>query len=126
MCAFCCARFGHSLDSKLNDAKQKLHKKKRKNLRTFLYPEENPKVKFTVFSLEFGTACGDLQWNHCGSTPHRPDPSGIAESAVRRVTEGSSSISLKSGLDQQWWAESMECSYGMFLLCTQCTTSSIR
>ena len=34
---------------------------------------------------------------------------GIAERAVRRVKEGTSKVLLQSGLDEKWWADSMEC-----------------
>ena len=34
---------------------------------------------------------------------------GIAERAVRRVKEGTSAVLLQSGLDNEWWAGSMEC-----------------
>ena len=60
-------------------------------------------------SLEFGKACEDLSWNHCTSTPHRSETNGIAERAVRRVKEGFSAVLLQSGLDEKWWADSMEC-----------------
>ena len=60
-------------------------------------------------SLEFGKACEDLSWNHCKSTPHRSETNGIAERAVRRVKEGTSAVLLQSGLDEKWWADSMEC-----------------
>ena len=33
----------------------------------------------------------------------------IAESAVRRVEEGTSAVLLQSGLNESWWADSMEC-----------------
>ena len=33
----------------------------------------------------------------------------IAERAVRRVKEGTSAVLLQSGLDENWWADSMEC-----------------
>ena len=33
----------------------------------------------------------------------------IAERAVRRVKEGTSAVLLQSGLDEKWWADSMEC-----------------
>ena len=51
----------------------------------------------------------DLSWDHCTSTPHRSDTNGIAERAVRRVKEGTSAVLLQSGLDEKWWADSMEC-----------------
>ena len=41
--------------------------------------------------------------------PHRSETNGIAEKAVRRVKEGTSAVLLQSGLDQKWWADSMEC-----------------
>ena len=37
------------------------------------------------------------------------DNSLVAERAVRRVMEGTSAILLQSGLDEKWWADSMEC-----------------
>ena len=33
----------------------------------------------------------------------------IAERALRRVKEGTSAVLLQSGLDENWWADSMEC-----------------
>ena len=42
-------------------------------------------------------------------TPHRSETNGIAERAVRRVKEDTSVVLLQSGLNQSWWADSMEC-----------------
>ena len=42
-------------------------------------------------------------------TPHRSETHGIAERAVRIVTEGTSGVLLQSGLDEKWWVDSMEC-----------------
>ena len=50
-----------------------------------------------------------FSWNHCTSTPHRSETNGIAERAVRRVKEGTSAVLLQSGLDENWWADSVEC-----------------
>ena len=69
----------------------------------------NPNVIYTDNSLECGKACEDLSWNHCTSTPHRSETNGIAERAVRRVKEGTSAVLLQSGLNESWWADSMEC-----------------
>ena len=71
--------------------------------------EKKPKVIDTVNSLEFGKACENLSWNHCTSTPHRSETNGIAERAVRRIKEGTSAVLLQSGLNESWWADSMEC-----------------
>ena len=68
-----------------------------------------PKVIYTDKSLEFGKSCEDLSWNHRTSTPRRSETNEIAERAVRRVKEGTSAVLLQSGLDENWWADSMEC-----------------
>ena len=78
-------------------------------MQKFLEPDRKPKVIYTDNSLEFGKACEDLSWNHCTSTPHRSETNGIAERAVRRVKEGTSAVLLQSGLNESWWADSMEC-----------------
>ena len=80
-----------------------------RSLQKFLKPDRKPKVIYTDNSLEFGNACWDLSWNHCTSTPHRSETFGIAERAVRRVKEGTSAVLLQSGLNESWWADSMEC-----------------
>ena len=58
-----------------------------RSLQKFLEPERKPKVMNTDNSLEFGKACEDLSWNDCTSTPHWSETNGIAERAVRRVSE---------------------------------------
>ena len=80
-----------------------------RSLQKFLEPDRKPKVIYTDNSLEFGKACEDLSWNHCTSAPHRSETNGIAERAVRRVKEGTSAGLLQSGLNESWWADSMEC-----------------
>ena len=77
-------------------------------MQKFLEPSRKPKVIYTDNALEFGKACEDLTWNHCTSTPHRSETNGIAERAVRRIKEGTSAVLLQSGLDENWWADSME------------------
>ena len=72
-------------------------------------PTRKPEVIYTDNSLEFGKACEDLSWNQCTSTPHRSETNGIAERAVRRVKDETSAVLLQSGLDEKWWADSMEC-----------------
>ena len=89
--------------------KTKTSQETQKSLIKFLEPTRKPKVIYTDNSLEFGKACEDLSWNHCTSTPHRSETNGIAERAVRRVKEGTSSVLLQSRLDEEWWADSMEC-----------------
>ena len=89
--------------------KTKTSQETQRSLQKFLEPERKPKVIYTDNSFEFGKACEDLSWNHCTSTPHRSETNGIAERAVRRVKEGTCAVLLQSGLDENWWADSMEC-----------------
>ena len=89
--------------------KTKTSQETQRSLQKFLDPDRKPKVIYTDNSLEFGKAYEDLSWNHCTSTPHRSQNNGIAERAVRRVKEGTSATLLQSGLNESWWADSMEC-----------------
>ena len=89
--------------------KTKTSQEPQRSLQKFLEPDRNPKVIYTDNSFEFGKACEDLSWNHCTSTPHRSETNGIAERAVCRVKEGTSAVLLQSGLNESWWADSMEC-----------------
>ena len=89
--------------------KTKTSQETQRSLQKFLEPDRKPKVIYTDNSLEFGKACEDLSWNHCTSTPHRSETNGIAERAVRRGKEGTSAVLLQSGLNESWWADSMEC-----------------
>ena len=88
--------------------KTKTSQETQRSLQKFLEPDRKPKVIYTDNSLEFGKACEDLSWNHCTSTPHKSETNGIAERAVRRVKEGTSAVLLQSGLNENWWADSME------------------
>ena len=44
-----------------------------------------------------------------GSTPHRSETNGMAETVVRRIKEGTSAVLWRLGLDEKVWADSMEC-----------------
>ena len=89
--------------------KTKTSQETQMSLQEFLEPTRKPKVIYTDSSLEFGKACEELTWNHFSSTPHRLETNGIAERAVRRVKEGTSAVLWQLGLDEKWWADSMEC-----------------
>ena len=92
-----------------NPSKTKTSQETQKNLMKFLEPTRKPKVIYTENSLKFGKLCEELSWNHSTSTPHRSETNVIAERAVRRVKEGTSAVLLQSSLDNEWWADSMEC-----------------
>ena len=89
--------------------KTKTSQETQRRLQKFLERERKPKVIYTDNSLEFGKSCEDLSWNHCTSTPHRSETNVISERAVHRVKEGTSAVLLNSGLDENWWSDSMEC-----------------
>ena len=89
--------------------KTKTSQETQRSLQKFLEPDRKPRVIYTDNFSEFGKACEDLSWNHCTSTPHRSEANGIAERAVRRVKEGTSAVLLQSGLNESWWADSVEC-----------------
>ena len=89
--------------------KAKTSQETQKSLMKFMEPARAPKVIYTVNSLDFGKSFEELSWNHCTSTSHRSETNRIAERAVRRVKEGTSAELLQSGLDENWWADSMEC-----------------
>ena len=93
----------------LYPCKTKTSQETQRSSQKFLEPNRTPKVIYTDNSLEFGKACEDLSWNHCTSTSHRSETNGIAERVVRGVTEGTSAVLLQSGLDEKWWADSMDC-----------------
>ena len=63
----------------------------------------------TIQCLSVFERCEALSWTHRTSTPHRSETNGIAERAVRRRKEGTSAVSLQSGLDEKWRADSMDC-----------------
>ena len=89
--------------------KTKTSQETERSLQKFLEPDGKPEVIYTDNSMEFGKVCEDLSWNHCTSTPHRSETNGIAERAVCRVKGGTSAVLLQSGLDENWWTDSMEC-----------------
>ena len=90
-------------------SKTKTSQETQRSLQKFLEPDKKPEVIYTDNSLDFGKVCEDLSWNHCTSTPQRSETNGIAERAVCRVKEAFSAVLLQSGLNECWWADSMEC-----------------
>ena len=97
------------MDPVVSVLKQQTSQETQRSLQEFLVPNRKPKAIHTDNTLEFGKACEDLSWNHCTSIPHRSETNGIAERAVRIVKEGTSAVLLQSGLDENWWEDSMEC-----------------
>ena len=89
--------------------KTKTSQETERSLRQFLEPSEKPRVIYTDNSLEFGKSCENLSGNHRTSTLHRSETNGKVQRAVRRMKDGTSVVLLQSGLDEKWWAGSLEC-----------------
>ena len=89
--------------------KTKTSQETEKSSRKFLQPSESRKSFTLTIHWNLAKSCEDLSWNHRSSTPDRSETNGIAETAVRRMKEGTSTALLQSGLDEKWWAHSMEC-----------------
>ena len=87
--------------------KTKTSQETEKSLRKFFESSQKPKVIFTDNSLELGNHV--KIYHGIIVLLHLTDPrNGIAERAVRRVEEGTSAVLLQSGLDEKWWAYSVE------------------
>ena len=78
-----------------------------RSLRKFLEPSEKPEVTNTDNSLEFGNSWKTSHWSIV--LPRAIDPRRMRLlRVVRRIQEGTSAVLLQSGLDEKWWADSME------------------
>ena len=78
------------------------------SLRKFLEPSEKPKSLKLTMRWNFGKSCEDLSWNHRTSAHHRSETNGRAERVVRRIKERTSAGLLQTGMDEKWWAGSVE------------------
>ena len=90
-------------------AKTRLHKKPREACKSSWNPRGNQKSFTLTIPWNLAKPVKILLGIICTSTPHRSETNGIAERAVRRVKEGTSAVLLQSGLNESWWAHSMEC-----------------
>ena len=89
-------------------AKRKLQRKHREACKSSWSPRGNQK-SFTLTIAWNSAKLVKISPGIITSTPHRSETNGIAERAVRRVKEGTSAVLLQSGLNESWWADSMEC-----------------
>ena len=78
-------------------------------LQNFVGPQEKVNRFYTDNSGELIAAAKTLGWRHDTSTPNRPQTNGMAESAVRKVLEGTRAVLMQSGLPHRWWAEASRC-----------------
>ena len=96
------------MDPSISVQNKKLHKKPREACKSSWSPIGSQK-SVTLTIPWNSVKLVKISWNHCTSTPHRSETNDIAERAVRRVKEGTSAVLLQSGLNESWWADSMEC-----------------
>ena len=89
--------------------KTKTSQETQRSLQKFLEPIRNLKSFTLTIPWNLAKPVKTFPGINCTSTPHRSDTNGIAERAVRRVKEGTSAVLLQSGLNESWWADSMEC-----------------
>ena len=87
--------------------KTKTSQETQRTLQKFLEPDRN--LKSFTLTIPWNS-CEDLSWNHCTSnTTQIGDQWNFAEKTVRRVKEGISAVLFQSGLNENWWADSVEC-----------------
>ena len=68
-----------------------------------------PHHVYTDNSRGLKKAFEEKGWAADTSVPHRSETNGQAESAVRKVKEGTSSALVQSGFLESWWSEAMAC-----------------
>ena len=89
--------------------KTKTSRETQKSLQKFLEPTRTPKVIHTDNSLEFGKACEDF--SGIIVRRHHTDQKQMAllKEQCAELKEGTSAVLLQTGLNENWWADSMEC-----------------
>ena len=89
------------MDLKSYPCTTKTSQETQRSLQKFLEPSRKPNVIPSNLAKPVKILPGIIL--------RRQEQIGIAERAVRRVKEGTSAVLLQSGLDENWWADSMEC-----------------
>ena len=84
-------------------------KRRREISETSYVQKKPPRSMYTENTQEVIIPCEELNWTHERSMPRRSETNGIAERVAQGVKEGTSSVSVQSGLQECWWAEAMEC-----------------
>ena len=90
--------------------KNKTSQETQRSLQKFLEPDEEDLKSFTLTIPWNSAKLVKISPGIIARLHHiRSETNGIAERAVRRVKEGTSAVLLQSGLNESWWADSMEC-----------------
>ena len=91
------ARPGKSMESKLSMQKPDQLWRRCEVFEKPYTQKKNPAPCVRTFLWNFLKPAKSLNWNHERPTPHRSETKGVAERAVRRVKEGSSSVLVQCG-----------------------------
>ena len=75
----------------------------------FAGPQGRAKHIYSDNSKEINAACTTLGWPRDPCLPHRPQTNGIAENAVKKVSEGTSCCMVQSRFSDEWWHYAMRC-----------------
>ena len=92
-----------TVDTLIRHAKRKLLRKRNRAFKSSWSRRGNQK-SFTLTSIDIVKIFPGILVRQ-----HRTETNGITERAVRRVKEGTFAVFLPSGLDKEWWADSMQC-----------------
>ena len=81
-----------------------------RSLRKFLEPSEEPKVITFTQTIHWTLANPVKVYHGIIELLHSIDPRRkvLLKGAVRRVKEGTFAVLVQSGLDEKWWADSMD------------------
>ena len=99
--------FGHPMDTFLSVQLEKLLKRRKGACKSSW--SRRPSLKSFTLTIPWDLAKPVKIFLGIIAFLHRSETNGIAERAVCRMKEGTSAVLLQSGLDENWWAESMEC-----------------
>ena len=101
-----CAAVVQVLATQWNPCQAKTSQETEKNLRKFTEAKSYPYVQFILI---WQVLWRIIMESHRTATPHQSETSEIAGRAVRLIKEVTSAVLLQSGLNKQWWSDSMEC-----------------